>query len=119
MFAEFMNTYGMELIAAVLTALLGYLGMIAKRLITRYLDTGDKQALALASVRYVEQVYTQLHGPEKMRHALSRFEKLLGEHGIICSATEMEALLKAAVNEMNAQSGFPVIGIEASDVTSE
>ena len=119
MFTEFMNSYGMEIIAMVLVSVLGYLGMIAKRLITRYLDTGDKRAMALASVRYVEQVYIGLHGQEKMHHALSRFEKLLAEHGITCSATEMEALLEAAVNEMNAQAGFPILGIAEAEEATE
>ena len=119
MFAEFMEAYGMELIAMVLTALLGYIGMVAKRLISRYLDTGDKRALALASVRYVEQVFQQLHGPEKMRKALDKFAVMLDEHGITCSAAEMETLLEAAVNEMNAQSGFPISGIEAPTEETE
>ena len=113
MFAEFMTKFGMEIIAAIFTGMLGLIGMVIKRMVQRYLDTGDKKALALASVGYVEQVYKELHGPQKMRHALSRLEKLLAEHNIICSATEMETLLESAVNEMNNQAGFKIAEIEA------
>ena len=103
MFAEFMNQYGMELIALILTALFGVFGMILKRLAQRWLDTGDKRALAITAVRFVEQVFHDLHGADKMQEALNKFSELLAEHNIICSSTEMEALLEAAVNEMNAQ----------------
>ena len=42
MFAEFINTYGAEIIQAILVAIFGLLGMAAKRLAARYIDNGTK-----------------------------------------------------------------------------
>ena len=107
MFAEFMNTYGMEIIAAILTAVLGTIGMAIKKATIRWLDTKEKKALAKIAVDFVEQTYRTIHGPEKMSEAVTAFSQLLMNNGIDCDVHEMEIMLEAAVKEMNKQAGLP------------
>ena len=101
LFNEFMAQYGLELIGTLLLAIAGALGLIIKNLATKYLNDKTKQAVAKIVVQGVEQVYTELHGEEKLDAALEMFEDLLAEKGITCSALEMRILLESAVGEFN------------------
>lgn len=56
-----------------------------------------------AVVRAVEQTVTEdIHGYEKKKLAIAYIEKLLDKNGIYISESEINALIEAAVNAMNA-----------------
>lgn len=97
MFLEMIDLYGMELIGLLLVMLFGTFGLAAKRL----LDTPVKQLLAKAVVRFVEQVYKELHGEDKLNAALNTLSQLLAQRGIHATEQEMTVLLEAAVAELN------------------
>lgn len=101
MFEEFINTYGVELIYAVLTTIAGYVAVVVKRLVTNYLNDKTKRAVAKSVVQFVEQVYKDLHGKEKLNAALAAFSEMLAEKGITISDLEMRMLIEAAVAEFN------------------
>ena len=101
MFAEFINTYGMEILYAALTAIAGYIGLVIKELATKYLNDKTKQAIAKTAVQFVEQVYKDLHGEEKLDKALVAFSDMLAEKGIGVTDLEMRVLIEAAVAEFN------------------
>lgn len=101
MFAEFINTYGMEILGAILTGIAGYLGIVLKNLFTTYVNDKTKQSLAKTAVQFVEQVYKDLHGDEKLKAALVAFSDMLGDKGITVSDLEMRVLIEAAVGEFN------------------
>ena len=101
MFAEFINTYGAEIIQAILVAICGLLGMAAKRLAARYIDNGTKQSLAKSVVLFVEQVFKDLHGQDKLDKAMARLSDLLLDKGIDFTQQEIETLIEAAVAEFN------------------
>lgn len=101
MFEYFMSTYFTKIIAALLFAGLGCLGYGAKKLYARFVDDETKQAVAKIAVSFVEQVWTAIHGPEKLRKALETAEALLKKKGVAFDATEMEILIEAAVGEFN------------------
>ena len=101
MFAEFINTYGAEIIQAILVAIFGLLGMAAKRLAARYIDNGTKQSLAKSVVLFVEQVFKDLHGQDKLDKAMARLSDLLLDKGIDFTQQEIETLIEAAVAEFN------------------
>jgi hypothetical protein len=101
MLIEIINLYGAEIIGTLLLALAGVLGMIAKNLATKYLDNDTKRTMAKVVVQFVEQVYKELHGEEKLNAALAVFTEMLQEKNISASELEMKVLLEAAVAEFN------------------
>lgn len=113
MFAEIINAYGTEILGTLLLALAGILGMIAKNMAAKYLDTDTKRSLAKVVVQFVEQAYKELHGEEKLMAALSVFADMLGEKKIKATETEMVVLIEAAVAEFNEAFKKPVDSEEA------
>ena len=97
MFAEFINTF----LHAILTAIAGYIGIVVKALVTKYLNDKTKQAVAKTAVQFVEQVYKDLHGEDKLDKALAAFSEMLAEKGITVTDLEMRVLIEAAVAEFN------------------
>ena len=67
MFAEFVNQYGLQIMYAIITAIAGYIGFVAKNLFTKYINDKTKAAVAKTAVQFVEQVYKDLHGEEKLQ----------------------------------------------------
>lgn len=101
MMAEFINQYGTTIIYAVLVAVAGYFGTVAKSLYTKYVNDKTKQAVAKTVVRGVEQIYKDLHGEEKLDKALEAASEMLAEKGINASELELRMLIEAAVAEFN------------------
>ena len=101
MFAEFINQYGTEILYAIITAIAGYIGIVVKDLCTKYINDKTKAAVAKTAVQFVEQVYKDLHGEEKLEVALEAAAEMLTEKGITVSDLEMRVLIEAAVGEFN------------------
>lgn len=101
MFAEFINQYGTEILYAIITAIAGYVGIMLKNLCTKYINDKTKQSVAKTAVQFVEQVYRDLHGEEKLHAALTAASDMLAEKGINVSDLEMRVLIEAAVAEFN------------------
>lgn len=101
MFAEFINAYGMQILYAILTAIAGYIGIVVKNLVTKYLNDKTKQSVAKSAVQFVEQVYKNMHGEEKLDAALTAASEMLAEKGITVTDLEIRVLIEAAVAEFN------------------
>ena len=101
MFAQFVNEYGMTILYAILTTIGGYIGIVVKNLVTKYLNDKTKREVAKTAVQFVEQVYKNLHGEEKFNEALKAMSQMLLEKGITISDVEMRFLIEAAVFEFN------------------
>lgn len=101
MFAEFINQYGMEILYTIIVGIAGYIGIVVKNLCTKYINDKTKTAVAKTAVQFVEQVYKDLHGEEKLNEALSAASEMLAEKGITVSDLEMRVLIEAAVAEFN------------------
>lgn len=97
----FISEYGTTILYAVLTALAGYIGIVAKRLYTKYVNDKIKQAVAKTVVQAVEQIYKDLHGEEKLNKALEAASEMLAEKGITITDLEMRMLIEAALAEFN------------------
>ena len=98
---NFMTNYMAQVLGVVLVALLGYLGIKAKQLYTKYINTEMKQNVCRTVVRFVEQVYKDLHGPEKLHEAMKKASELLEGYGITITEDELITMIEAAVNEFN------------------
>lgn len=101
MFAEFMNTYGLQIMYAIITAVAGYIGIMVKNLVTKYLNDKIKKDVAKSAVQFVEQVYKDIHGEEKLKEALVAASEMLAEKGITVTDLELRVLIESAVAEFN------------------
>lgn len=100
---NFLNEYG--ILSAILTAVASALGVLAKKLWDK--TVGDKikedtkKDVAKIVVRYVEQVYKDIHGKEKLDKALEAFSEMLSQKGITISDLEMRVYLESALASFN------------------
>ena len=113
----FISEYGTTILYAVLTALAGYIGIVAKRLYTKYVNDKTKQAVAKTVVQAVEQIYKDLHGEEKLNKALEAASEMLAEKGITITDLEMRMLIEAALAEFN--KAFEKEGSDNTEATAE
>lgn len=100
-FETFINQYGVEILYAVVTAIAGYLGFVVKNLCTKYINDKTKAAVVKTAVQFVEQVYKDCHGEEKLNCALDAASEMLTEKGVAFSELELRYLIEAAVGEFN------------------
>ena len=101
MFAEFINAYGLTILYSIITAIAGYVGIMVKNMVTKYLNDKTKRAVAKDAVKFAEQVYKNLHGDEKLNEALKAASEMLAEKGITVTDLELRVLIEAAVAEFN------------------
>lgn len=118
------NTYGTEILGAILTALAGVLGLAVKNLATKYINTSVKRSVARTVVQGVEQLYKDLHGKEKLDKALEAAAAMLLENGITVTELELRMLIEAAVGEFNqvfAAKPLPEIadGVDVDSLTDD
>ena len=90
-----------QLLLIILLALAAWLGTQAKNLYTKYINTEMKRAVCRTAVRFVEQVYLDIHGPDKLRAAMKKASEMLAGYGISVTDEELVAMIEAAVNEFN------------------
>lgn len=110
-----MATYGNPLAALILSIVFGALGMIAKKLFAKYIDTPIKEAVARSAAAFVEQVWKDIHGKEKLKKALETAETLLKKKGLAFDAEEMEILIEAAVAEFNDAFAKPLLQADTAE----
>lgn len=101
MLVEFIDQYGLEIMYMTITAIAGYVGIVIKNLCAKYINDKTKQAVARSAVQFVEQVYKNLHGEDKLNAALTASAEMLTEKGISVTDLELRVLIEAAVSEFN------------------
>lgn len=101
MFAEFFESYGVEIITTVITAITGWLAVVIKKLATKYLNDKTKQDIAKIVVSGIEQCYKTLGGPAKLEKAIEAATEMLNEKGIKVTEVELRMLLEGALGEFN------------------
>lgn len=101
MFVEFINAYGLQIMYAIITAIAGYIGIAMKNLYKKYVNTKVKRDVVETAIRGVEQIYKDIHGPEKLQNAMVAASEMLAEEGIAVTDLELRMLIEAAVRKMN------------------
>ena len=84
-------------VASVIAILFGVLGAKIKRI---YIEKTQNEAAKVVVdnvVRWVQQVYYELEGPEKLQKALTEASTILNEKGITISETELDMMIESAV----------------------
>ena len=98
---EIITTYGMEIVKAIVIMIFGYVGIVLKNLAAKYITTDTAKKVVKPTVAYVEQVYKDVHGDDKLAVALKTAAEILANKGIVVTDTELRALVEAAVKELN------------------
>ena len=98
---DILNGYLAQIVLVIFLAIAAYLGKQARDLYRKYVTTEIKQSVCRTVVRFVEQVYTDLHGKEKLEAAMKRASLILADYGIQISDQELISIIEAAVNEFN------------------
>nr|DAP29338.1 MAG TPA: holin [Caudoviricetes sp.] len=115
MFEYFVSNYGSQILGAIMCAIFGCLGYAIKQIANKYLIDDTKRAVARVAVQFVEQVWTTLHGADKLNKALETAAALLKKKGVDFDADEMEVLIEAAVAEFNEAFKKPLLEESTSD----
>ncbi len=115
MFEYFVYTYGSQVLLLILCILFGSLGFLARRVADRFLKDDAKKAIVRTAVQYVEQVWKDIHGKDKLHKALETASKLLNEKKIPFTADELKVLIEAAVAEFNKAFEKPLDAADTSD----
>lgn len=98
---ETIQPYILEIIVAILTGVASFVGMKIKKIYEDHINTKTKKDVVDTTVKYVEQVYKDIHGAEKLEKAKEKALEWLNEKGISISDTELEILIEASVNGFN------------------
>lgn len=98
---EFIQNYGATILYTIITAVASYIGIIVKNLYKKYINDQTKKDVVATCVKAVEQLYTDIHGEDKLTKCMESVSAMLCEKGITVSETEMRMLIEAAVNGFN------------------
>ena len=96
-FADFISTYGVTILWAIITAVASVLGAFVKKKYTQYVNDKTKKDVVTTVVMAVQQLYYNLEGPEKLQKALESASEMLAEKGITVTDLELRMLIESAV----------------------
>ena len=94
---EVIMEYLPKIVEYVLIIIVGILANKAKKLI----NTDIKRTVVKDTVKYIEQVFDDVHGGEKLNLAVAKATSLLKSKGIKVDNEEIMVLIESAVAEMN------------------
>ena len=97
----FINQYGLEIVTTIVTAIVGYIAVVAKNIAQKYINDKTKKEVAKIVVSGIEQCYKALEGPQKLQKALEAASSMLAEKGIKVTDVELRMLLESALSEFN------------------
>lgn len=80
--------------------IVGIMGLLSKEY-KQYINTDIKKSVIADTVKYIEQIYMDIHGYDKLNAAKDKAVKLLKNKGIDISDSELTVLIESAVNNMN------------------
>lgn len=84
-------------LSTIITALAGYIATSIKNAYTKKVNNETAKAVVDDVVKFVQQVYADLNGPEKLQMAIQQASTILQEKGIKITDTEINMLIESAV----------------------
>ena len=91
----------LPILATFLTGLFTYIGTRLKNAYEQKVNTETAKVVVENAVRFVEQVYKDLHGKEKLEKAVEQVSQILASKGINLSEAEINMLIESAVYGLN------------------
>lgn len=101
MLNELINQICNNILQTILVLVFSYIGLAIKNLNKKYVDSEIKKIIVKDCVKFVEQIYTDVHGDSKKAACEDKIVQLLDEKGIIITPTELNVMIEAAVQELN------------------
>ena len=75
--------------------------LVIKNIYHKYVDDKTKKEVVKTCVLAIEQIYTELHGREKLDKCLEYASEILNEKGVFITDIELRLLIESAVKEFN------------------
>lgn len=91
----------LPVLATFLTGLFTYIGTKLKSSYEQKINTETAKAVVTDVVKFVEQVYSDLQGAEKLQKAIEQASIILANKGINLTETEINMLIESAVYGLN------------------
>lgn len=91
----------LPVLATVLTAVGTYVATRIKTLYTNKVNDETTKKVIESTVKFVEQVYKDLDGTEKLKKAIEQASEILQSKGINITDAEINMLIESAVYGMN------------------
>jgi intergrase/recombinase len=82
----------------ILTGIASFVGLKIKGIYEKYINDKTKKDVVESTVKYVEQIYSDLKGEEKLEKAKENIIELLNQKGISITELEMDVLIEATCN---------------------
>lgn len=87
-----------SLMTTVLTAIASFIGIKIKAIYEAKVNSQIKRDVVEDVCRFVEQVYTDLHGEEKLNKAIESATEMLSDKGISITELELRVLIESTVH---------------------
>lgn len=84
-----------------ITGVASYIGVCVKNLYKKYIDDKIKVDVVNTCVRAIEQIYTDIHGDEKLDKCVDYVKSMLESKGIDITHFEARMLIESSVNSFN------------------
>ena len=91
----------MPVLATFITGVFTYIGNKIKNAYQKKINDETAKTVVKDVVRFVEQVYGDIHGKEKLQKAIEQVSIILQEKGIKITETEIMMLIESAVYGLN------------------
>ena len=91
----------LPVLATFLTGLFTYIGTRLKNAYEQKVNTETAKVVVENAVRFVEQIYKDLHSKEKLEKAVEQVSQILASKGINLSEAEINMLIESAVYGLN------------------
>ena len=91
----------LPVLATAITALFTYIGTALKKAYEEKINNETAKTVVTDAVKFVEQVYTDLSGREKLEKATAQVSEILQSKGIKITPAEINMLIESAVYGLN------------------
>ena len=91
----------LPILATFLTGVFTYIGNRLKKAYEEKVNNDTAKAVVEDAVKFVEQVYTDLSGKDKLQKATEQVAEVLASKGIKITAAEINMLIESAVYGLN------------------
>lgn len=95
---DFLSSYGSSILYTVFTTIISFVGLKIKVIYEKYVEEKIKEEIVENTVKYVEQLYKDLDGVEKLKIAKENILLLLKEKSIKITELELNVLIESFCN---------------------
>lgn len=95
---DFTKEYGLEIIHSILMGVLSYIALDIKKVYKKYIQDKTKKEVVDRVCNYVDEIYPNSTGEDKLNIAIENAREILNEKGITISDLELKVLLHNSIH---------------------